>query len=46
MSASPASTSQDSSAAVPFMSRISLRSLRSARSLAMPAGSAAAELCR
>ena len=45
-SASPASTEQDSSMAVPDMSVISRRSLRSARSFAALAGSAATEFCR
>ena len=43
---SPASTEHDSSTAVPDMSMISRLSLRSARSVAALAGSAAAEFCR
>ena len=43
---SPASTETDISMAVPDMSMISRRSLRSARSFAVEAGSAATEFCR
>jgi len=43
---SPASTEQDSSTAVPDMSMISRLSLRSARSVATLAVSAAAEFCK
>jgi len=45
-SASPASTAADNSTAVPDMSRISRRSLRSDRSATGLAGSAATEFCR
>jgi hypothetical protein len=46
MSCSPASAEQVSKTAEPFISRISRRSLRKARSAPSVAGNAAAEFCR